>query len=96
MLLTVSAHDDDIGDDNDFVFGIVGAGLGSKYFHMVTPGSRKRSSHNDVAYLKLKKQLDFQNDKDFLFTIKVYIFFLRVQFFTGYKVSPFMHALVSL
>ncbi|KAH3725237.1 hypothetical protein DPMN_051072, partial [Dreissena polymorpha] len=63
-LLTLSATDPNIS------FGILGNGLGRKYFRMEKRVSRKRAT-STTAELKLRQPLDFSNTKTFSFYVKI-------------------------
>lgn len=79
-LLTVYGYDQDVRGNSPATFSIVGGGIGQKYFRLVSRASRKRSTSGDSFDLKLKKQLDFSNDKSFQFTIQVICLLCYEQF----------------
>ncbi|WAR25379.1 FAT2-like protein [Mya arenaria] len=52
-------------------FDCVGNGLCKKYFRLVPKTTRKRSTGASSADLKLKQELDFNYNKEFVITIKI-------------------------
>ncbi|XP_052244858.1 uncharacterized protein LOC127853992 [Dreissena polymorpha] len=70
VFLVVFAYDADIGDSN-FVFKVLGNGLGRKYFRLVARESRKRSTGATIAELKLRQAMKLNYHKQFVFHIMV-------------------------
>ncbi|XP_052242327.1 protocadherin Fat 1-like [Dreissena polymorpha] len=70
VLLTVTVHLN-ANERDIFSFGIIGNGLGRKYFRMERVYPRKRSTDTVQAQLKLRQPMKLNYHKSFSFNIKV-------------------------